>query len=576
MKKAWTFLKQLWALTAPYFKSEEKWKALSLLGVIIGLNLFLVYLTVVQNSWYRRFYDALEQRDQPAFWSEILFFSGLAAIFISVAVLQLALNLKLQINWREWLTKRYLGEWMEARSYYRLQLADYGTDNPDQRIAEDLREFVSSTLGLTLGLMNSVVSFVSFAGILWTLSGNFPLGIAGYEFQVPGSMLWVAVIYCLVGSLITHFIGRPLVSLNFRQEKVEANFRYDLVRFRENAEGVALYAGERSEQKHLLGRFGDIHDNWNAIIRRRMKLQTFVSGFNQAVVVFPFLMGVGQLFSGAIQLGGLMQIVSAFGRVQDALSWFVDAYTALASWTANIQRLTSFRAAIDRAKALSEDVIHDAADAGSTDFKVEDLALSLPDGTPLLNASFRLKAGEDALITGPSGSGKSTLFRAIAGIWPFGKGHIHMPASLPSQRVLFLPQKPYVPVGTLRAAVTYPALEGSIDDATLRRALADASLSGLVDQLDEEDNWQMRLSGGELQRLAVARALAQKPHWLFLDEATSAMDEGMERDLYAILKERLPDTTIISIGHRSSLKAFHQREINLATTGDGVSTIAAE
>jgi putative ATP-binding cassette transporter len=576
MKKAWTFLKQLWALTAPYFKSEEKWKALGLLGVIIGLNLFLVSLTVVQNSWYRRFYDALEQRDQPAFWSEILFFSGLAAIFISVAVLQLALNLKLQINWREWLTKRYLGEWMEARSYYRLQLADYGTDNPDQRIAEDLREFVTSTLGLTLGLMNSIVSFVSFAGILWTLSGNFPLGIAGYEFQVPGSMLWVAVIYCLVGSLITHFIGRPLVGLNFRQEKVEANFRYDLVRFRENAEGVALYAGERSEQKHLLGRFGDIHDNWNAIIRRRMKLQTFTAGFNQAVVVFPFLMGVGQLFSGAIQLGGLMQIVSAFGRVQDALSWFVDAYTSLASWTANVQRLTSFRAAIDRAKALSDDVVHDAAEAGSPDVEIEDLALSLPDGTPLLNASFRLRAGEDALITGPSGSGKSTLFRAIAGIWPFGKGHIHMPVSLPSQRVLFLPQKPYVPVGTLRAAVTYPALEGSIDDATLRLALTDASLAGLVDQLDEEDNWQMRLSGGELQRLAVARALAQKPHWLFLDEATSAMDEGMERDLYAILKERLPDTTIVSIGHRSSLKAFHQREIHLAADNDGISTVAAE
>ena len=576
MKKAWTFLKQLWALTAPYFKSEEKWKALGLLGVIIGLNLSMVYLSVVQNSWYRRFYDALEQRDAPTFWSEIIFFSGLAAVFISIAVLQLALNLKLQINWREWLTKRYLGEWMEARSYYRLQLADYGTDNPDQRIAEDLREFVSSTLGLTLGLMNSVVSFVSFAGILWTLSGNFPLGVAGYEFQIPGSMLWVAVVYCLVGSLITHFIGRPLVGLNFRQEKVEANFRYDLVRFRENAEGVALYAGEKSEQKHLLGRFGDIHDNWNAIIRRRMKLQTFTAGFNQAVVVFPFLMGVGQLFSGAIQLGGLMQIVSAFGRVQDALSWFVDAYTSLASWTANVQRLTSFRAAISRAKALSDDVVHDVAGAGSTDMKVEELALSLPDGTPLLNASFRLKAGENALITGPSGSGKSTLFRAIAGVWPFGKGHIHMPVSLPSLRVLFLPQKPYVPVGTLRAAVTYPALEGSIEDATLRQALADASLGGLADRLDEEDNWQMRLSGGELQRLAVARALAQKPHWLFLDEATSAMDEGMERDLYAILKERLPDTTIISIGHRSSLKAFHQREIHLAPGSDGISTIAAE
>lgn len=573
MTKAWTFLKQLWALTVPYFKSEEKWKARGLLLVIVVLNLFMVYLTVVQNEWYRRFYDSLEQRDQSAFWSEIGFFSALAAIFITVAVLQISLNLKLQINWREWLTKRYLAEWMEARSYYRLQLADYGTDNPDQRIAEDLREFVSSTLGLTLGLMNSVVSFVSFAGILWALSGNLPFTVFGYEIDIPGSMLWVAVIYCLIGSLLTHYIGRPLVGLNFRQEKVEANFRYDLVRFRENAEGVALYAGERSEHRHLLGRFADIHDNWNAIIRRRMKLTTFTAGFNQAVVVFPFLMGVGQLFAGKIQLGGLMQIVSAFGRVQDALSWFVDAYTSLASWTANIQRLTSFRAAIERARALSDEVERVENDAAPS---VRDLTLSLPNGKPLLNASFSLKPGQDTLITGASGSGKSTLFRAFAGIWPFGRGHLHMPASLQSERVLFLPQKPYVPVGSLRAAVTYPEPEGTIGDEALKTALLGADLPALADNLDEQDNWQMRLSGGELQRLAIARALALKPKWLFLDEATSAMDEGMEADLYKTLKARLPDTTIVSVGHRSSLKAFHQREIRLERGADGISRVSAE
>lgn len=563
MSKAWTFLKQLWALTLPYFKSEEKWRALLLLGVIIGLNLSLVFLTVVQNDWYRRFYDAMEQRDAPTFWTEALFFCGLAAIYVAVAVLQISLNLKLQINWRHWLTRRYLADWMEGQAFYRLQIADYGTDNPDQRIAEDLKEFVSSTLNLTLGLMNSVVSLVSFVGILWTLSGAFALPIGGESISIPGYMVWLAVIYCLFGTWITHWVGKPLVGLNFNQEKVEANFRYDLVRFRENAEGVALYGGEESEGRHLNWRFDAIHDNWLAIIRRRIKLTSFTASFNQAAVIFPFLLGAPQLFSGAIALGGLMQVVSAFSRVQDALSWFVDAYTSLASWTANVQRLTSFRAAVERARGLSTGIERDRA--GAVGLEVSDLALNLPDGRVLTTVNLAVPKGRNTLVTGASGSGKSTLFRAIAGIWPFGKGHLHMPADLPADRVLFLPQRPYVPVGSLRAAVSYPTPEGQIADAVLQAALGEVSLGALAGRLDERDNWQNRLSGGELQRLAIARALVHRPDWLFMDEATSAMDEEMERKLYEALKAHLPQTTIVSIGHRHSLKAYHEAEFRLGT-----------
>lgn len=570
------FIAALWALTKPYWFAKGAWAARLLLAAIIALNLGIVYVNVLINHWNNDFYNTLQNMDKQGFFHQLLIFSGLAAAYIVIAVYQRYLNQMLQIRWRRWLTERYLADWTGDLTYYRLQLTDRGTDNPDQRIADDLAAFCDKTLELTLGFLSSVVTLVSFATILWTLSGTLSLPLNGGHISVPGYMLWAALLYAIAGTALAHRIGNPLVALNFNQQKFEANFRFSLVRIRENAEAIALYAGEANEVSNLRRRFSDIVDNWWAIMKRQKALTWFRAGYNQIGVIFPFLVGAPRYFAGSIHLGGLMQTASAFGQVQDALSWFVNAYTQLAEWRATVERLTTFRNAAHDAHVAAQTGpgILVTADTGIS-ICVRRTDIELPGGQPLLDAvDFELKRGEKVLITGASGSGKSTLFRVMAGIWPFGHGKVTRP---PKAQLLFLPQKPYLTVGSLRDQLCYPEPSDRFNDTDLKALLRDCGLQHLVDHLGDEQHWAQLLSGGEQQRVAIARALLHKPDWLFMDEATSALDERSESSLYRVLNARLPHSSIISIGHRSSLAQFHQRRIEIdAQPGDLKPRIATD
>ena len=562
MAKLNTFLKDLWRLTKPYWFSEERVQARGLLALIVAINLGLVYLEVLFNQWNNGFYNSLQNKDIAAFYELLWRFSGLAAAFIIASVYQLYLNQMLQIRWRRWLTDQYLNDWIAGRTYYRMQLAGGDTDNPDQRIADDLAQFVDSTLNLTLGFMSSVVTLFSFLAILWGLSGAISFTLGGNTLYIGGYMVWVALIYAVVGTWLMHLIGRPLVPLNFERQKVEANFRFSLVRFRENAEGIALHRGEAGEIRGLRERFAAVAYNWWEIMKRRKKLTWFSSGYAQIAIIFPFIVAAPRYFAGQIKLGDLMQTTSAFGQVQGALSWFVSAYTQLASWKATVDRLTGFQTAMARTREASRnepgivtDTTANSAVAG------ENIELRLPNGSPLVAPfSLKLDQGASVLITGASGSGKSTLFRALAGLWPWGRGTVHLPQG---QRVLFLPQKTYMIIGALRAQLSYPAAPDTYSDAELKRVLVDCDLPQLVARLDEEQHWAQQLSGGEQQRIAFARALLQKPDWLFMDEATASMDEASEARLYALLRTQLPQTTVISIGHRQTLAAFHDKRVEI-------------
>jgi putative ATP-binding cassette transporter len=562
MSRLRRLLKSAWAITRPYWFSEDRWAAWGLLVAVIALNLGIVYINVLLNKWNNTFYNSLQDKNYDVFVQQLFRFTWLAGSYIIVAVYQLYLNQMLQIRWRRWLTEHSLDRWLEGRAYYKMQLVDTGTDNPDQRLTEDIRSFVMLTLRLGLGLLRESVNLISFVTILYGLSGVLEFTLGGQDWSIAGYMVYVALVYALIGTWITVKIGRPLVGLNFHQQRVEADFRFGLIRFRENSEGVALYRGEPDERRRFLGQFAAVVDNWWRIMKAQKRLTWFTSGYGQAAVVFPFIMAAPRYFSGSIQLGGLMQTASAFGEVQSSLSYFVDAFTEIAEWRAVVERLAGFREATQRAHDLESSGarVH-RAEGEASQLSLDGVTLELPDGQRLLDgAHASLRAGESVLISGPSGAGKSTLFRAIAGIWPFARGRIALPASA---RTLFLPQKPYLPIATLRDVVLYPgaAPDGAPEDATIRTTLAAVGLPALATGLDEEANWALRLSGGEQQRVAFARALVQRPDWLFLDEATSALDEPTEAYLYRLLRERLPTTTIVSIGHRSTLEALHDRRL---------------
>lgn len=564
MKKKTTFVRDLWALLQPYWKSEERGRAWLLLLANIGLILVTVYVTVLFNQWYNAFYNALQAKAQAEFFHQIGRFCVLAAIYILIAVYRIYLNQMLQIRWRRWLTDRYLSDWLRDRNYYRMQLKDAGTDNPDQRIAEDFRLFVDESLSLGLGFLNAAVTLGSFVAILWSLSGSLEIPLGGTTYVIYGYMVWVAIVYAIAGTWLAHKIGKPLILLNFNQQKYEADFRYNLVRFRENCEGVALYRGEEDELRGFRARFNAVFENWWAIMKRQKLLTFFTAGYSQAAVIFPFVVGAPRFFSGAIQLGGLVQISNSFGQVQGALSWFIDAYTNFASWKASVDRLISFHNAVVRAQEENRAGLGLArvADEKNTDLVASNLELELPTGRMLLaGINITVESGDHLLIIGPSGSGKSTLFRAIAGIWPFGAGQVRLPCDF---RALFLPQRPYFPLGTLRQMVTYPGAPDTFTDAQVRAALEATDLGGLTERLDEQQNWAQQLSGGEQQRVAIARALLHRPGWLFLDEATSALDEPSQAQMYQLIRDSLKDTTIISIAHRNALADFHGKVLDLA------------
>lgn len=559
------FFKEFWALARPYWSSEEKGFARALLAVVIALNLGIVYINVEINLWSNDFYNTLQNLDRDGFFRQLVKFCVLAGAYIVVAVYQLYLNQMLQIRWRRWLTERYVEAWLADRAYYRLQVFDGGTDNPDQRISEDLQLFVEHTLSLGLGLMNALVTLGSFVVILWSLSGSLDIPLGGESvLPIPGYMVWAAVLYAGLGTWLAHRIGRPLVELNFNQQRVEANFRYGMVRLRENAEQVALYGGEAREAKTFAERFRRVLDNFRQIMERQKKLTFFTAGYSQLAVIFPVLVVSPRFFAQEIQLGGLMQTASAFGQVQSALSYFVTAYSSLASWRAVVDRLIGFSGRIAR---LRGDEGRSGIWQGVEDavLRTKDLTLDLPNGRRLVrNLDLAIAQGERLLVMGPTGSGKSTLFRAIAGIWPFGSGGVFRPKA---SRLMILPQRPYIPLGTLREALLYPKGGEGADAARLGEALAAVGLERLAGELDTGENWGLTLSLGEQQRIALARLLLEKPDWILLDEATSALDEPTESRFYALLRERLPEAAIVSIGHRGTLKGLHERRLEIDGKG---------
>jgi vitamin B12/bleomycin/antimicrobial peptide transport system ATP-binding/permease protein len=544
---------QFWALAGPYWRSSERMKSGLILFAVVALNLGSVYVMVLINLWYALFYNSLQDRDFAAFSYQILRFGGLAAIYIFAGVYRVYLRQMLQIRWRNWLTKRYVGRWLENGAFYRLQLTNGGADNPDQRIAEDINVFVGQTLILGLGILESIVTLLSFAFILWNLSGS--IAIAGVT--IPGYMLWAAILYAIVGTWLTNRLGWPLISLNYKQQQYEANLRFALVRLRENSEGIALYGGEGAELQGIGTRFANVVSNWWGIMRRQKLLSWFSSGYTQIAIIFPFVVAAPRYFAGTFQLGQLMQTAQAFGQVQTALSWFVDNYTSLAEWKATVNRLAGFEQALVRTKEPTQKGLTEVfvRDAGT--LSVSKANIYLPDGSPLLcNLSFQLAAASRTLVLGPSGSGKSTLLRTLSGIWPYCEGNISRPAG---DKTLFFPQKPYLPLGSLSDAICYPDASSVHAEENVAGALAACGLGALSSKLNEEDNWSLKLSPGEQQRLAFARALLLRPHWLFLDEATSALDEESEVALYELIVERVQNCAIVSVAHRKTLARFHDQ-----------------
>ncbi len=553
----------IWRLSLPYFRSDDRWPGRILLAAVVGIELSLVAIQVILNEWYNRFYNTLQNHNWHAFVSAILFFCALAAVYTVLAVYQTYLNQWLQIRWRRFMTQSYLRQWLNSANHYRMQLLGDAADNPDQRIADDLQMFVQYTLTISIGLLNSIVTLCSFIVILWNLSAHAPLTLFGARIDVPGYLVWAALIYAIIGTTLTHLIGWRLIPLNFLQQRYEADFRFNLVRTRENAEQIAALRGEAAERERHLSRFGFVVGNWLALMQRQKQLTFFTASYSQASVIFPYLVVSPAYFSRLVQLGGLMQTASAFNSVQSALSYFITSYRSIAEWNAVITRLTGFEEAIaaGRAAATAEPAVAVVPREGATAFAIDRLDVRLPDGAPIVAAPhLAFPAGERILVTGPSGAGKSTLFRAIAGIWPFGSGRITVPTDA---RVMLLPQRPYFPVATLAAAVAYPAPAGAFDGASIAEALTAIGLPQLVTRLDEEAHWNRMLSLGEQQRLALARALLQRPDYLFLDEATASLDEAAEAALYRLLHQRLPGATIVSIGHRSKLGAFHRRRVEL-------------
>lgn len=575
------FLGKLWRLAAPYwgnrdiaeidirgrtFQVPERWIGRGLLAVVLFLNIIIVWLLKLVNDWNGRFFNALQDKNLEAFWAELRYFVVLAAMFIVIAVYRLWLRQMLQIRWRRWLTGIYYNEWLRNRTYYRMELASHGADNPEQRIQEDCDAFTAQTLAIGLGLISEVLTLITFTVLLWNLSGSITLPILG-GIEIPGYMMWVAILYSAAGSWLTYKIGRPLVGVNFELQRANADFRYRMVRVRENAESIALYNGEPDEIHRLDGTFGRLYAIWWQYMRYNKRLTWFTAFYGQAADVFPLVVAAPRYFAGIIPLGVLTQTANAFGRVQGALSWFVDTFASLADWKATIDRLTSFSEvmATIRAQQATQQGF-DIQAGGSEALVLNGVEVALPDGRTLLrDVDLAIDRGSWVAVQGPSGSGKTTLFRVLAGIWPFGRGRITLPGEA---RVLFLPQRPYLPLGTLREVLSYPEKPEAHPQQALVDALTACRLAPLGAQLDESGNWTMALSIGEQQRVAFARALLYRPDWLFLDEATSALDEATEAGLYRLLRERLPDATIISIAHKPGVVRLHDHLIAVSPEGE--------
>ena len=549
----WQFFKDVWYLTKSYWQSEEKKKAFFLLACIVALTLGVVYMLVLLNSWNNAFYSALQNYETDKIFDELIHFSWLAAIYIILAVYSYFLQQTLILHWRRWLTTKFIDIWLKDKTYYNLQMFGKDTDNPDQRISEDVRQFVEMTLSFGVGILKAFCTFASFVFILYNLSGTLTFAFLGKTWHIEGYMLWASLIYSVLGTYLTHIVGRKLVKLNFIQQRYEADFRFSMIRLRESAESVAFYRGEAEEGKVFKGRFKLLLDNFWKLVNKQKQLVFLNSGYSQIAIIFPFVVAMNRYLAKEVTLGGLMQVAGAFGRVQDSLSYFVDMYSSIAQWQAVVMRLTYFGRHMHE---VSENVqrFHVERFAASAAVSTEAMQVNLPDGTPLLeNVAFALQPGQNVLIKGVSGSGKSTLLRALAGIWPFVEGQIHLPKA---EELMFIPQKPYLPLGTLRDALNYPGNKPQ-EDNKLIELLDLCQIGYLRDKLAMTADWSHVLSVGEQQRLAFVRVHIQQPKWLFLDEATSALDETTEAAMYQLLADRLKNTTVVSVGHRSTLNKFH-------------------
>lgn len=554
------------------FGARERSIAIAMIVLLVLINQGQVGINVRLSYYSRDLFNAIQDKNAAEFWRQLLFvFTPWAFTFVAIAVIEYVVQSLMIIRWRRWLTEHYVFRWLGGHTHYQMALAGGQTDNPDQRIAEDVNRFIDGgtdgygIYSYSILLISTLSSLVSFSIVLWDLSGNFTL--PGTDLHIPGFLFWVALIYAAIGTLVTHILGRTLSQLYFERQHREADFRFSLARLREYSEQVALLSGEGAERSSLAKRFTAIIVNYLRIVATRKKMISFTATYGQLSPIIPYLITAPFFFAGKINLGVMRQTAGAFEHVESALTFFITYYTSLANFKSVLDRLASFDDAIERAtetRAKAPKVERGA----DRDIATVDLTLALPDGKRIVDVGdLVLKPNESALLTGPSGSGKSTLFRAVAGIWPYGEGGLRLPEGA---HVLLLPQKPYIPIGSLANAVAYPAEASAFSRAALEEALEAARLGPFKHRLDEEDAWSQRLSGGEQQRVAIARALLAEPDWLFLDEATSALDEQLESDIYRMLSKRLPNTTIVSIGHRSSLLAFHDRHIAMEQTADGL------
>ncbi|MEI2830030.1 ABC transporter ATP-binding protein/permease [Pseudomonas mosselii] len=548
---------QFWQLAGPYFSLRRSWRPLLAFALLLVLTLFAVRLNVLFSFWYNGFYSALQALDQTAFWYLLGVFAVLATIHVLRSLFAFYVTQAFNIRWRVWLTERLTADWMHGDVYYRGQFLAEPVDNPDQRIELDVNAFVTGSVSLALGAVSALVSLVAFTGILWGLSA--PLAVAGIE--VPRAMVFAVYVYVLIATWIAFRLGQPLIRLNFLNEKLTANFRYALMRLRENAENIAFYQGAQVERGTLLGRFFALIGNAWALVFRNLKFSGFNLGVSQVAVVFPFILQAPRFFSGAIKLGDVMQTAQAFGQVQDSLSFFRESYDTFAQYRATLDRLTGFLDANQQASELPRVVSVDQEHA----LGIQGLQVRRPDGHALIaDLDLNLHSGQALLIKGPSGSGKTTLLRALAGLWPYAEGEVRRPLGT---QALFLSQRPYLPLGDLRTAIAYPAQGVLGDDARMQQALRQVNLAHLAERLDEQRDWSRILSLGEQQRLAFSRVLFNRPQVVFLDESTSAMDEGLEHALYSLLRAELPATLWVSVGHRSTLAGFHSHRLEVDGQG---------
>lgn len=555
-----------------HVRSKERNIAVMMIVVLVIINQTQVGISVRLSFFNRDWFNAIQQGNSGEFWRQLLLvFVPWAFTFVAMAVLEFVIHSFLVIRWRRWLTEDYVSRWLGGHAHYHIALSGNQTDNPDQRIAEDIDRFIDGgtegygIYSYSILLISTVTSLVSFSVVLWDLSGNYPL--PGTDLRVPGLLFWTVLLYAIAGTLVTHVIGRALSALYFERQHREADFRFSLARVREYSEQVALLSGENAERLMFANRFGAIVANYLAIVRKRKYLLSFTATYQQLSPIIPYVITAPFYFAGKIPLGIMTQTASAFSNVETALTFFINYYTSLATFKSVLDRLTSFDMAINRAH--DPGVTAPSVDRSTEDsIEVRDLVLTLPDGRRLVEVKhLDFVPGDSVLITGPSGSGKSTLLRAIVGVWPYGAGTVRIPEDA---HFLLLPQRPYIPTGSLAKAATYPAQPSFFSRGEIEDAVEDARLGPFKLRLDEEDSWAQRLSGGEQQRVAIARALLAKPDWLFLDEATSALDEELEGEIYRVLSIRLPKTTIVSVSHRSSLEAFHEVRVVMTAVENGI------